>query len=251
MQASGWLGADKTLDKTRAVSKCPTLFVKKCITATNQQLNKEYFIYQHEFSPTNIFYLKFVPPFIVRSLDSEVFIFPRQNKWTKEENFFVISYDSLTCWRFALSLYFYFAYHNILYYCWHYIYNKGHGWQNLCAPPPTLLFLCMDFVVLHRHFFFYSIFSFLRKNVYTNKIILKILIIFIILIIWCGLVWSAGQHLEWDEAVITSVANNNRTTTKQLPDYRASPDFFLDLLDFMKSEDRQIFDHIKPAHVCK
>ena len=29
-------------------------------------------------------------------------------------------------------------------------------------------------------------------------------------------------------------------TTKQLPDYTASPDFLLDLLDFMKSGDRQL-----------
>ena len=43
------------------------------------------------------------------------------------------------------------------------------------------------------------------------------------LIIWFGLVWSAGQHLEWDEAVITSVATER--PNKQLPDYRASPDF--------------------------
>ena len=39
---------------------------------------------------------------------------------------------------------------------------------------------------------------------------------------------------EWDEAVITSVATNRPTnrTDDQLPDYRASPDFLLDLLDF-------------------
>ena len=42
-----------------------------------------------------------------------------------------------------------------------------------------------------------------------------------------GPVWSAGQHLEWDEAVITSVATTNRTTNEQLPDYRAYPDFFV------------------------
>ena len=42
------------------------------------------------------------------------------------------------------------------------------------------------------------------------------------LIIWFGLVWSAGQYLEWDEAVITSVA-----TKQQIPDYRAYPDFFV------------------------
>ena len=61
------------------------------------------------------------------------------------------------------------------------------------------------------------------------------LLILVILIIWSGLVWSAGQHLEWDEAVITSVATNQ--TNKQLRDNRASPD--LDLLDFLKSGDRQ------------
>ena len=42
--------------------------------------------------------------------------------------------------------------------------------------------------------------------------------ILIILIIWSGLVWSAGQHLLWDEAVLTSVANKqtNKQTTFQL-----------------------------------
>ena len=31
------------------------------------------------------------------------------------------------------------------------------------------------------------------------------------MIIWSGLVWSTGQHLEWDEAVLTSVATNRLT----------------------------------------
>ena len=42
-------------------------------------------------------------------------------------------------------------------------------------------------------------------------IILTILIILIILIILSGLVWSAGQHLECDEAVITSVVTTEQT----------------------------------------
>ena len=45
------------------------------------------------------------------------------------------------------------------------------------------------------------------------------------MIIWSLLVCSAGQHLVWDEAVIPSCAQRCDQTTKQPPDYRASPDF--------------------------
>ena len=37
------------------------------------------------------------------------------------------------------------------------------------------------------------------------------MIIFISLIIWSGHVCSGGQHLKWDEAVITSVATSVAT----------------------------------------
>ena len=59
--------------------------------------------------------------------------------------------------------------------------------------------------------------------------------------LWSGLV--CRKYLEWDEAVITSFATNKQQTTnnnKQLPNYRASPDFLLDLLDFIKSGDLYI-----------
>ena len=76
------------------------------------------------------------------------------------------------------------------------------------------------------------------KRIKMIKIIKIIKMIKMIkMIIWFGLVWSAGKHLEWDEAVITSVATEQ--PNKQLPDYSASPDFLLDLLDFLKSGDWQ------------
>ena len=39
---------------------------------------------------------------------------------------------------------------------------------------------------------------------------------------------------------MTSVATNTHPNNKQLPDYSASPDVLLDLLDFLKSGDRQL-----------
>ena len=87
-------------------------------------------------------------------------------------------------------------------------------------------------------------------------IILIIMIIFFILIIWSGLVLSAGQHLEWDEAVITSVANKqpNKQPNKQLPDYSASPDFFvgpIGLLEIWRSAITKLFIEQPRLHrVC-
>ena len=47
------------------------------------------------------------------------------------------------------------------------------------------------------------------------------------------LVWSAGQHFEWDMAVITSF-ENNRITVRPTTDYSASPDFCLTYWTFWK-----------------
>ena len=61
--------------------------------------------------------------------------------------------------------------------------------------------------------------------------------------VFSGLVWSVLQHLQWDEAVVTSIANkkpNNQPNNNNLPEYSASPDFcWTVLLDF-KSGDRQL-----------
>ena len=40
----------------------------------------------------------------------------------------------------------------------------------------------------------------------------------IILIIWSVLVWSAGQDLEWDEAVITLIPQTDRQTSDRQTD---------------------------------
>jgi hypothetical protein len=59
-----------------------------------------------------------------------------------------------------------------------------------------------------------------------SLIIFVLFMIFVCHLVWSGLVWSAGQHLEWDEAVITSVATsiatNKQTATNNYPNIEPS-----------------------------
>ena len=66
-------------------------------------------------------------------------------------------------------------------------------------------------------------------------IIMIILIIFIILIIGSGLVCMTKFRMGWGSYNQRCNQTSNQPN-EQLPDYRASPDFLLDLLDFWNLE---------------